>query len=48
MGRKKGATDLFESSAVLNNLTFQQYVERLTELTITVFEWKNLPFSVDS
>lgn len=48
MGRKKGATDLFESSAMLNNLTFQQYVERLTELTITVFEWKNLPFSVDS
>lgn len=48
MGRKKGETDLFVSSAVLNNLTFQQYVERLTELTITVFEWKNLPFSVDA
>lgn len=48
MGRKRGATDLFGVSAVLNNLTFEQYVERLTELTITVFEWKNLPFSVDA
>ena len=48
MGRKRGATDLFDSSAVLNNLTFEQYVERLTELTITVFEWKNLPITVDA
>lgn len=47
MGRK-GTTDLFGSSAVLNNLTYDQYVERLTELTITVFEWKNLPISVDA
>ncbi len=48
MGRRKGATDLFCSSAVLNNLTYEEYVERLTELTITVFEWKNLPISVDA
>ncbi len=48
MGRRKGATDLFYSSAVLNNLTYEQYVERLTELTITVFEWKNLPITVDA
>ena len=48
MGRKRGATDLFWSSAALNNLTFEQYIERLTELTITVFEWKNLPISVDA
>lgn len=48
MSRKKGSTDLFVSTAVLNNLTYQQYIERLTELTITVFEWKNLPFSVDA
>lgn len=48
MGRRKGATDLFGNSAVLNNLTYEQYVERLTELTITVFEWKNLPSSVDA
>lgn len=48
MSRKKGSTDLFVSTAMLNNLTYQQYIERLTELTITVFEWKNLPFSVDA
>ena len=48
MGRKRGTTDLFGNSAVLNNLTFEQYVKRLTELTITVFDWKNLPMSVDA
>lgn len=37
----------FWESAVLNNATFRQYYNRLTELSISMFEWKNLPDSVD-
>ena len=32
---------------MLNNRTYLQYVEHLTELTISMFEYKNLPDSVD-
>lgn len=38
---------MFNESAVLNNLTYMQYLNRLTELAISMFEWKNLPSSVD-
>lgn len=38
----------FEDSARLNNLTYYQYLNRLTELAISVFEWKNLPDTVDA
>lgn len=38
---------MFDESAVLNNLTYMQYLNRLTELAISMFEWKNLPPSVD-
>lgn len=38
---------MFDNSAVLNNLTYIQYLNRLTELAISMFEWKNLPPSVD-
>lgn len=37
----------FWESAVLNNITFRHYYNRLTELAISMFEWKNLPDSVD-
>lgn len=47
MSRKRGITDMFDNSAVLNNLTYKQYLDRLTELAISMFEWKNLPSSVD-
>lgn len=47
MGRKRGVTDMFDDSATLNNLTYTQYLNRLTELAISMFEWKNLPPSVD-
>jgi hypothetical protein len=33
---------------VLNNLTYWQYLNRLTELAISMFEWKNLPDTVDA
>lgn len=47
MGNKRRTANLFEDSARLNNLTYKQYLDRLTELAISMFEWKNLPPSVD-
>lgn len=44
--RKKG-NGLFEESALLNDVTYLQYYERLTELAITMFDWQNLPSTVD-
>lgn len=37
----------FWESAMLNNTNFKQYYNRLTELSISMFEWKNLPDTVD-
>ena len=37
----------FWESASMNNATFRQYYNRLTELSISMFEWVNLPDSVD-
>ena len=37
----------FVESAYMNR-TFQQYYNRLTELALSMFEWKNLPSSVDA
>ena len=48
MGRKRGITDYFDDSAIMNNLTYIQYLNRLTELSISMFEWKNLPPTVDA
>lgn len=45
MGRKH---DIFDESMILNNLTYRQYLNRLTELAISMFEWKNLPSTVDA
>lgn len=45
--RKKRGNGLFEESALLNNVTYMQYFNRLTELAISMFEWKNLPPTVD-
>lgn len=46
MGRKKH--DIFDESMILNNFTYRQYLNRLTELAISMFEWKNLPKTVDA
>lgn len=37
----------FDESAFNNNATYLTYVDRLTELSISMFEWKNLPDSID-
>ena len=34
-------------SALLNNRTYLQYYNRLLELAINMYEWKNLPDTVD-
>ena len=44
MGRKKTN---FEESLAMNNYTHMQYAYRLMELSISMFEWKNLPEGVD-
>jgi hypothetical protein len=46
VGRRKH--DIFDESMILNNLTYSQYLNRLTELAISMFEWKNLPKTVDA
>lgn len=46
MGRRKH--DIFDESMILNNLTYRQYLNRLTELAVSMFEWKNLPSTVDA
>lgn len=37
----------FCESNYMNNRTYLQYYNRLTELALSMFEWKNLPESVD-
>lgn len=46
MPRKPKDTQFWESK-YMNNRTYLQYYNRLTELAISMFEWKNLPKSVD-
>ena len=48
MRRMKTGKDQFGNSATDNNLTFKQYLDRLTELSISMFEWRNLPPTVDA
>ena len=38
----------FGESALMNNQTYLQYYNRLTELAISMFEWKNLPETIDA
>ena len=45
MGARK-KTD-FEESLKCNQGTYVQYIRRLTELATSMFEWKNLPDTVD-
>ena len=44
MGRKKTN---FDTSLVGNMETYYHYIDRLTELSISMFEWVNLPDTVD-
>lgn len=44
MSRRKNN---FSESAILNNGTYGFYLSRLMELAISMFEWKNVPNSID-
>lgn len=46
MGRKP-KDSMFCESSYMNNRTYLQYYNRLTELAISMFEWKNLPDTID-
>lgn len=45
MGRVKNKQ--YWESANMNNNSFMQYYNRLTELSVSMFEWKNLPETID-
>lgn len=46
MGRKKD--DDVKNAILLNRQTYDYYYNRLTELAISMFEWKGLPDSIDA
>lgn len=46
MGRRRRHTQ-FGESAIMNNYSYTFYLDRLTELALAMFEWKNLPETVD-
>ena len=48
MSNRKREKTLFGESATVNNLTYMKYLNRLTELSVSMFEWKNLPPTVDA
>lgn len=47
MSKRKVKDSQFCESVYMNNRTYLQYYNRLTELAISMFEWKNLPDSID-
>lgn len=46
MGRRTKDRNFWDS-ALMNNATYIQYYNRLTELAISMFEWVNLPEEID-
>lgn len=46
MGRRK-KDNQFNESLSMNMYSWKQYYDRLTELGISMFEWKNLPDTID-
>lgn len=47
-GRQNRGDRPFWESAKMNNQTYIQYYNRLMELAISMFEWRNLPETIDS
>ena len=47
MSRRNKGNGLFGESAIMNNATYIQYFNRLVELSVSMFEWKGLPETVD-
>lgn len=40
--------DMFDTSAIENTIVYNHYFNRLMELAISMFEWKNLPDTMDA
>lgn len=47
MSRRNRKTEFYDS-LIKNNRAYNQYVQRLTELAIAMFDWQGLPDSVDA
>lgn len=45
--KRKPKDTMFCQSLLMNNRTYIQYYNRLTELALSMFEWKNLPETID-
>lgn len=45
-GRSKRDT-LFKSSAYMNNAAYNYYFQQLQQLSLSVFEWRNMPDTID-
>lgn len=45
--RKRGKRTDFDNSLMLNQWTYEFYLERLMELSISMFKWENVPESID-
>lgn len=45
--RKRGHKTDFDNSLMLNQWTYEFYLERLMELSISMFKWENVPESID-
>lgn len=48
MPRRKHNKTNFDNSVQLNGWTYKFYLERLMELSISMFDWQNLPDSIDA
>ena len=47
MGKRKSRTNL-EDAILINNATYFDYVERFKKIALSMFEWSNIPESMDS
>ena len=47
MGKRKSRTNL-EDAILINNATYFDYVERFKKIALSMFEWSNIPDSMDS
>ena len=47
MGKRKSRTAL-EDATLVNNATYFDYLERFKKIAMSIFEWVNLPDSMDA
>ena len=46
--KKKGISSEFEDAMLLNSRTYMDYLERMKKIALSMFEWVNLPDSMNS